>query len=1178
MSRIGLGESASTIDATFPGNTEMARRMREFDWSTTSLGPVEQWPQALRTAVSISLNCAFPIVLWWGPDLTLLYNDEYRAILGPAKHPAALGKPGEAVWAEIWDIVGPMLRQVVSRGEATRSRDLMLHINRGYSEEAYFSFSYSPIFDEGNVGGIFCPVIETTERVIGERRLRTLRDLAASCKGAESESAAYESAAKVLAENSCDVPFALIYRVDDDASIASLRATAGIEPGLAASPRTVAIEAERPVSWPLKRVSQSGKTSVVTEFPDAVGALPTGAWKVAPESVVVLPVLLPGQERPRAILVAAASPMRALEKDYRTFFELIATQIASGLADAQAREEEHRRAEALAAIDRAKTAFFSNVSHEFRTPLTLMLGPLEDVLGDPTLRPDYRRSVELAHRNGIRLLKLVNTLLDFSRIEAGRVEAVYQATDIAALTAELSSNFRSACERAGIALVIDCPTMPAPVYVDRDMWEKIVLNLLSNAFKHTFDGEITVTLDWNERAIQLIVRDTGTGIPADEIPHLFERFYRVRTARGRTQEGTGIGLALVRELTTLHGGSVGAASIPGSGSTFTVTIPRGKDHLPPEQIGRSRSLPSTALGAVPYVEEALRWLPGGEPAPSIGLGEGVGTSSPLHQRDTGSAFGPVARRRIVWADDNADMREYVSHLLGPEYDVEAVPDGEAALAAVRRQRPDLVLSDIMMPKMDGFGLLHELRAAPETRTVPVILLSARAGEESRIEGLEQGADDYLVKPFSARELLARVAARIEVGRLQNQVAHERQELAAVAADREALLARERTARLQADAASRLKDEFLAVLSHELRTPLNSILLWSNEVRRDPKASVERINHALDVIERSARVQARLTEDLLDLSSIISGKLRLNATDANLAEVVSAAVDAVRPDARARRLEVELRGPSRLTARVDAGRIQQVVWNLVSNAVKFTPPGGGSIKVHLQQVASNAAIRVKDSGHGISAEFLPHVFERFTQADSSTSRQYGGLGLGLALAREIVDAHGGSVHVESPGVGQGATFTILLPILEEPAGKRLPAPGAHQPQHGARATHLLSKVTVLVVDDDVDTRELLAVTLGRYGAVVTAVESARQALAAIRRQRPQVLLADIGMPGVDGFALIQKVRTGGSKGRPRIPAIALTAYAGALDRQRAIAAGFDSHLTKPVEPEALVRAILNVLTA
>jgi signal transduction histidine kinase len=590
----------------FPGNSEMARRMREFDWSKTSLGPVERWPQPLRTSVSTCLDCAFPIVLWWGPDLAILYNDEYGQILG-AKHPAALGQRGADVWSEIWDVIGPMLSHVYEHAEATRSRDLLLHIDRGYVEEAYFSFSYSPIHsDGGKVGGIFCPVIETTEKVIGERRLRTLRDLAARCKGAASEDAAYAAAAAVLAANPHDVPFALIYRVDEHRSGARLEAVAGIESGTAASPTSVMFDSSAPDPWSLSAVAESGRATTVTELARRFDVLPTGAWKMAPRSAMALPVLLPGQEQPRAILVAAVSPMRALDDDYRTFFELVATQISSALADADALGEERRRAEALAELDRAKTAFFSNVSHEFRTPLTLMVGPLHDLITTAPngLPAEAALAVDVAHRNGLRLLKLVNTLLDFSRIEAGRIDASYEATDLAAFTTELASVFRSAIEKAGLELVVDCDPLPERVYVDRDMWEKILLNLLSNAFKFTFEGRIVVGLLWCGDRVELRVGDTGVGIPAADLPRVFERFHRVTSARARTHEGTGIGLALVQELARLHGGTVTVQSEEHRGTTFTVSVRTGTAHLAAERISTSRRLTSTSVGAMPFVEEA----------------------------------------------------------------------------------------------------------------------------------------------------------------------------------------------------------------------------------------------------------------------------------------------------------------------------------------------------------------------------------------------------------------------------------------------------------------------------------------------------------------------------------------------------------------------------------------------
>jgi PAS domain S-box-containing protein len=700
--------------------------------------------------------------------LVVLYNDEYAGLIGPAKHPRALGQPGSRVWPEIWDVIGPMLSQVMERGQATRSRDLLLHVDRGYLEEAYFSFSYSPIRDErGRVAGVFCPVIETTQNVIGERRLRTLRDLAAACPGSASEAQLFEGGTQVLARNPYDVPFAMLYKIDQERHLAELQSAVGIEAESPGCPFVIDFGQVESDPWAIEAVTRTGKAHRVKDLGRHFSSLPSGAWKIAPHSAMVLPILPPGQAHPRTVLIAAANPMRVLDEDYRTFFELIATQIASGLADAEALEAERKRAQALADVDRAKTAFFSNVSHEFRTPLTLMLGPLEEVLArSQTDLTDFSRPhLEVVHRNGLRLLKLVNSLLDFSRIEAGRVQARYEPTDLAALTVELTSCFRSAMERAGLQLIVACPPLSEAVYVDRDMWEKIVLNLLSNAFKFTFEGHIAVTLQQHEGSVELTVRDTGVGIPEEALPKLFERFYRVENLRSRTHEGSGIGLALVQELTKLHGGRISVESRVGEGSAFVLSLPLGTAHLSEDQISHQAPHRTSTLGAALYVEEALRWLPDDQRS----------------QEDQATRYEPAAwshaptvretekaRARILVADDNADMRRYIARLLAERYTVEAVMDGEAALEAARQCRPDLILTDVMMPRLDGFALLRSLRNDPTLNTVPVIILSARAGEESRVEGLEQGADDYLTKPFSARELLARVGAHLDLARVRSE--------------------------------------------------------------------------------------------------------------------------------------------------------------------------------------------------------------------------------------------------------------------------------------------------------------------------------------------------------------------------------------------------------------------------
>ncbi|WP_445253227.1 ATP-binding protein [Nostoc sp. 106C] len=675
------------------------------------------------------------------------------------------------------------------------------------------------------------------------------------------------------------------------------------------------------------------------------------------------------------------------------------------IQEQSAREEERQRAENLAELDRAKTLFFSNVSHEFRTPLTLILAPVQDALSDSVnpLPGVQRERLELVHRNTMRLLKLVNTLLDFSRIEAGRMEAVYEPIDLAMFTAELASVFRSAIEQAGLHLVVDCPPMSELVYVDREMWEKIVLNLLSNAFKFTFLGEITVRLHLSDDYhVTLQVEDTGAGIEPEELPHLFERFYQVRKAKARTHEGSGIGLALVHELIKLHGGTVDVTSTVGQGSCFTVTISLGTAHLPSDRLRRvvgdrsqaTRTLTSTALGAAPYVQEAERWI--GEEAGeqgSRGAGENLQQSLP-------SAPLPLrSSAHILIVDDNADMRDYLKRILSEHVEVEAVADGAAALAAVNQRVPDLVLSDVMMPGLDGFELLQALRADARTKEVPIILLSARAGEESVIEGLLAGADDYLIKPFSASELVTRVNAYLQLAHLRSETLRSERII------------------------NHRKDEVLSTVSHELNTPLIAILGWTRLLRSSPP-SPAMLMKSLETIERNATLQAKLVQDLLDISRITAGKICLNIEPVELQQVIDTAIATVRQSLETKDIRLDcLLDPLPTIVQGDPERLQQIILNLLTNAVKFTPEGG-RIAVSLQTHENQAQIIVSDTGCGIDSDFLPHIFDTFRQADGVKK----GLGLGLAIARSLVELHGGTIHAHSPGIGQGATFIVKLPLI------------------------------------------------------------------------------------------------------------------------------------------------------
>lgn len=775
--------SAPESPAWLEGGGEAGSLMRAIDWSQTPLGPAEDWPQSLRTTVSICLNSRFPIICWWGPQMIQFYNDAYRPMLGATKHPRAMGQHGPECWPEVWHVIGPMLEGVMQQGQATWSEDQLLYLDRNnFLEECYFTFSYSPIRgDDGQVSGVFTAVTETTRRVLSERRLSTLNNLAARAAGARSVEQVCTAALQTLAENPADIPFALLYLLEDGGKSARLSGAVGLPAGGPFSPKRVPLDAGNGTAsgWPLAAAASRGEAVSVDDLPAAfhlTGSQPPLAHPRDPvtpalpvRSALVLPIVRSGQETPYGFLVVGISPYRSLDEPYSGYLTLAAGQLAAAIANVNALEEERRRAQALAELDRVKTEFFSNISHEFRTPLTLILGPLQEALEmEDGMAPAVRSQMERARDNALRLLKLVNTLLDFSQLEAGRQRVTFEATDLAELTAGLVSVFRSAVEKAGLTLAADLPPLPEPVYVDREQWEKIVLNLLSNALKFTFEGEIRVRQRVEGSEVVLQVSDTGVGIPEDELPHLFERFHRVNEARARTHEGSGIGLALVRDLTLLHGGSVAVESTPGQGSTFTVRIPLGKDHLPPERVRTTGSKGASLLGAGPFLAEAMRWLPQDREREPVSQAAWLEDGEPASGRRRHPA-------RILLVDDNADMRQYLRHLLSHYWTVETAPDGESALEILQRQRqegrlPHLVLADVMMPRLDGFELLRRLRADPGLSSLPVILLSARAGEEAHLKGFEAGADDYLVKPFSARELVARVETHIELAfmRQKNQ--------------------------------------------------------------------------------------------------------------------------------------------------------------------------------------------------------------------------------------------------------------------------------------------------------------------------------------------------------------------------------------------------------------------------
>lgn len=514
----------------------------------------------------------------------------------------------------------------------------------------------------------------------------------------------------------------------------------------------------------------------------------------------------------------------------------------------------------------------------------------------------------------------------------------------------------------------------------------------------------------------------------------------------------------------------------------------------------------------------------------------------------------VQRTALIVDDSPEDCEVYRRYLLRDEeyqYIVVTAGLGQEGLALSQQHQPDVVLLDYQMPDLNGLEFLTQLKAQNQQSVLPVVMVTGRGDEAIAVQSMKMGAQDYLMKEqVTPGGLRSAVNAAIETSQLRTQL-HQQVEL-------------EQAARAEAEKANCVKDEFLAVLSHELRSPLTPILGWAGLLQTG-KLDEAKTAYALATIERNAKLQAELIEDLLDVSRILQGKLSLKMNSLNLAATMRAAIETVRLTAEAKSIEIE----TNFSAEVghvlgDATRLQQVIWNLLSNAVKFTPENS-RVTVHLERVGDQAQITVIDDGKGISADFLPHVFDYFRQADGSTTRQFGGLGLGLAIVQQIVELHSGTVSAESRGEGLGSTFTVRLPLM--------PIQSALKPDPKLSKRSLdLNGVRVLVVDDEADSQEFITFVLKQAGAIVTTTATASEALIALTQSQPDVIVSDIGMPDMDGYKLMQRIRSLSPEQGGNIPAIALTAYAGDFNQQQALAAGFQLHLSKPTELEQLVDAI------
>lgn len=716
------GDSSVRLDELFRGDNATDARFRELDWTANDLGPVEVWPQELVTAVRTVMPSTIPMLLWWGPSLIQIFNHSYTDFLGD-KFPEAAGQRASECWSAVWDYVGGLCAQVVEGREPVHGVRQMFVLDRfGYPEETYWTFSYSPIFGSGRtVLGVFVATTEVTMQVIGERRMQALLALG-SLTGDDTDGPVgiCRAAVEALGEEAREFPLVAAYLRRDLADDGELDhiATAG------------ARGCEGAI-WDLDAVAEVSDGRAIRTTVDVDGTV---------AKAVIVPLTLAGRTRPIGALLIGLDALRARDDSATPFFVAVAERVSTALTASYAFEMERRRVAALAEADEAKTRLLENVGHEFRTPLTLLAGPLETLRASTTssLSDSDKDSLDVVHRAATRLRRLVDDLLDVVSADAGQLRARLEPTDLSAVTRDCASMFSAVASVQGLELDIDAAE-DVVVLTDGEMWSKVVFNLLANAVKYTPAGRICVRLAAEEQTIRLVVTDTGLGIPAEDLPRIFDRFHRVERSGAHSIEGSGIGLALVSNLVTALSGRIEVDSEEGFGSTFTVVVPR----RPVE-------------ASVPVAR------------PVVGADSVSAMFSSIEAAEVSTD-----RADILLVEDNIDMRNYLVRLLIDEgWTVTTAGDVDTALDRAREMTPGLVLSDVMLPGRSGLELVHEIRRDADVQRVPVILLTARAGTDFVLEGLGRGADDYVVKPFHDRELVARVRVHLELSRMREQLIEE----------------------------------------------------------------------------------------------------------------------------------------------------------------------------------------------------------------------------------------------------------------------------------------------------------------------------------------------------------------------------------------------------------------------
>ena len=1245
---------ATVPEDIFVGGGDMGVLMRGLDWSQTPLGPVSEWAQSLKTIVSIILNSRYPMFVWWGAEYATLYNDAYRLILGASKHPQFLGQSAKNCWAEIWNVIGPLADSVRTTGQPTCSDDLLLIIDRyGYLEETYFTFSYSPVRDEsGGIGGVFCVCMDNTERVLGERRLRTVRELASNAVKAKNALEACRIAKETLSNNPADIPFALLYLVEADGKQARLvGTTTSIEALTPASLEQVDLTQETD-GWHLAQVRRTGTAVVATNLTEQFGALLGGSWSESPHSALVMPLAQSGKQQLAGLLVIGISPRRAFDDEYRGFFDLVKSNVATAIANADAYEAECKRAEALADQERAKTTFFSNrqsgacqeqasprEAEAARSQISNIFESITDafVAFDPQWRYTY------VNEQATRLLQKTRSELlgkqVWSEVFPETVETLAYQELHRAVNEQVVVVFEEFGQPIGKWLEVHAYPSPEGVAVyfrditNRKLMEEelrrreqqfstLVENLPDVIFRLDLDLRHLYICPTVEKVSgippQQFLGRTGreVGLPAHTCD-LFEAKCHEAIATGQvTQMEFSFADRQYRtRIIPEYALSGSVESLMGITDDITERKRMEEALRESEEFNRSIFESSGDCIKVLDLDGCLLSINGsglclmeiedctavlGKPwiefwqdqdrnavcdAIEIAKAGGIGRFS---------GYCPTAKGNPKWWDVIVTpvfdaQGKLIKRLVSTSRDLTERKRAESALVASEARLRSFVEANVVGILFgDVYGSVQFandelLRIVGYTRedlytgrlrwidiTPPEFLdLDEQHIAEAQVNGACTPYEkEYIRKDGSRVPVLVGYSlvgeARSESVGFILDISDRKRALA----ERDRLLQLETAARAEAEAANRVKDEFLAVLSHELRSPLNPIVGWST-LLRSRKLDEKTTDRALEIIERSAKVQAQLIEDLLDISRILQGKLSLNVCPVDLASTIQAAMETVRLPAQAKSIQLQtMFEPDVGQVLGDAARLQQVIWNLLSNAVKFTQVGG-RVDIRLARVGSQAQITVSDTGKGIPPAFLPHVFDYFRQADATITRTFGGLGLGLAIVRQLVELHGGTVQADSPGVDRGAIFTVKLPLMPT-------QPKTDQDREPSEQSLDLNGVKVLVVDDDESTREFVAFLLEMHGASVTSVASAGEALVALTQSKPDVLLSDIGMPEIDGYMLMRQIRTLPPEQGGQIPAIALSAYAGEINYQQALRAGFQSHVSKPVDPITLVQKITDLV--